>query len=130
MVAAFAAYVAMYDGKFYAWESIGFIVMYVVYLIVLIGGHLINRRLKSRNALLQASNTEIAAKNYGSIAIINDLPSAVNESSDAVPTLADPDQDVTYALSLRRAFVPRDESPWAEKSIFNKVVTVLKVRKE
>ena len=133
LVAAFAAYLAMYDGVIYAAESIGFIIMYVVYLVILIGGYFINRRIKDRRALLQATTTEAAAKTYGSI-------QTAAPSSQAAVSVDDPEQnnidgenyaqpDVTFALALRHAFLPREEVPWAEKGLFNKVVTVLKVRK-
>jgi Ca2+/Na+ antiporter len=131
VVASFAAYVAMYDGKLYAWESIGFIVMYVVYLIVLIAGHIINRRLKDRRALLQANNTETASRNYGSVQAIADnvvTTSAVNVDASATTDDNYPQPDVTFALALRHAFLPHDETTWREKSIVGKILTVVKVR--
>lgn len=133
LIAAFGAYVAMYDGVIHAWESIGFILMYVIYLVVLIGGYFINRRIKDRRALLQATTTEAAAKTYGSIqSAVSTTPAAVSvddpEQITEGETYVEP--DVTFALALRHAFLPREEVPWPQKSVFNKIVTVLKVRTE
>jgi len=119
----------MYDGKIYFAESLGFIIMYGVYLIVLIGGYFINRRIKDRRALLQATHTEAAAKTYGSIQTpeqqaavsVDDIESNTPEESYAQP-------DVSFALSLRHAFLPRDDAPWAERRIFSKFLHVFKVR--
>jgi len=133
LIAAFAAYVAMYDGEIHAYESIGFIIMYVVYLVVLIGGHLINRRLKERRAIVQATSTEVAAKSYGSIQSTRD-----GENGATVPLLVDTDTieggieesyvqpDVQFAMSLRHAFLPREDTPWGEKGKINKVLSVIK----
>jgi hypothetical protein len=120
----------MYDGKIYAWESIGFITMYVVYLIVLIGGFFINRRLKDRRALLQATTTQVAAKTYGSVQIPTDpIQAAVPVDNDVINSndQRDTQLDVTLVLSLRRAFLPREEVPWNEKSLFNRIITIFKV---
>lgn len=126
----------MYDGEIHAAESIGFIIMYVVYLVVLIGGHLINRRLKERRAIVQATSTEAAAKSYGSIQSTCD-----NENGATMPLLVDTDTieggieesyvqpDVTFAMSLRHAFLPREDTPWSEKGKINKVLSVIKVRR-
>ena len=128
MVASFGAYVAMYDGKIYLVESLGFVIMYIVYLIVLIGGHFINRKMKDRRALLQALQTEEAAKTYGSIqtpsenaALIDDLNSNITDDSYAQP-------DVSFAMTLRHAFLPRDDTLWTERNAFNKAFSILKVK--
>lgn len=134
IVASFAAYVAMYDGEIQAVESVGFIIMYAVYLVVLIGGHLINRRLKERRAIIQANSTEAAAKSYGSIQSAQDA-----ENGAATPLLAERNApgavddesyfqpDVTFAMSLRHAFLPREDTPWNQKGKINKVLTVVKL---
>lgn len=136
IVASFAAYVAMYDGKIAFGESLGFIIMYIVYLFVVIGGHLINRRMKDRRALIQATNTENASKTYGSIqtprtdtssttalAVDDDIEVNTNLASESYSQV-----DVSLALYLRHAFLPRDDEPWSEKGIFNKVYSVVKVK--
>ena len=95
--------------------------MYIVYLVVLIGGHFINRRIKDRRALLQAAETEAAAKTHGSItALLNDVDGSVVDENYAEP-------DVTFAMTLRHAFLPRDDVPMSEKNIPNKIFSILKV---
>ena len=127
IVASFAAYVAMYDGKIELVESAGFIIMYVFYLVVLIGGHLINRRMKERRALLQAAQTE-SVQNYGSVQTPLEVKETNNEEVAIVTDESYSQQDVSYAMYLRHAFLPRDDEPWSEKGRFNKVYTVCKVR--
>ena len=124
----------MYDGEIQAVESIGFIIMYVVYLVVLIGGHLINRRLKERRAIIQANTTETVPKNYGSIQSAQDAENgattpllAERNAASAVDDESYFQPDVTFALSLRHAFLPREDTPWSEKGKINKVLSVIKV---
>jgi Ca2+/Na+ antiporter len=128
IIASFAAYVAMYDGKIYLVESLGFIIMYVVYLVVLIGGYFINRRMKERRALLQAVQTEAAAKTYGSIQTTPQAAISVDDVNEGITDESYVQPDVTFALSLRHAFLPRDDLPWREKSKLSKVFFVVKVR--
>lgn len=126
MIASFAAYVAMYDGKLYLFESLAFIIMYIVYLIILIGGHFVNRQIKERRALRQAAITAAASKNYGSIP----AESTDDNSNEAINDISDdsyPQLDISLALTLRHAFLPRDDEPWSEKSRINKIFSVLKV---
>ena len=135
IVASFAAYVTMYDGKIELVESAGFIVMYVVYLIVLVSGYLINRRMKERRALIQATETAAAATTYGSIQTPREAKDTPEEEIPIVPderfsqtedSYSQP--DVAYALYLRHAFLPRDDEPWQEKGRIGKIYYVLKVR--
>jgi sodium/potassium/calcium exchanger 6 len=129
LIASFAAYVAMYDGKIYLVESLGFIIMYAVYLIVVIGGYFINRKMKDRRALLQAAQTETAAKTYGSIQAPRQTAAlSVDEDNSNIPDESYAQPDVSYALYLRHAFLPREDMPWAEKSRFNKFFSIFKVR--
>lgn len=123
LVAAFGAYVAMYQGRIYFSESLGFILMYVVYLIVLIGGYLVNRRIKDRRALLQATHTEAAASTYGAIQTAVSVDNV--DESPADESYGQP--DVSFALSLRHAFLPRDDQPWAERRKLSKFYYVAKV---
>ncbi|CAF3623708.1 unnamed protein product, partial [Rotaria sordida] len=128
IIASFAAYVAMYDGKIYLAESLGFIIMYAVYLIILIGGYFINRQLKDRRALLQAAHTEAAAKTYGSIQTpLDQSVVSVDDTNGDVPDDNYAQPDVTFALSLRHAFLPRDDTPWSERSIINKTFSIIKM---
>ncbi|CAF0784595.1 unnamed protein product [Adineta steineri] len=125
IIASFAAYVAMYDGKIYLYESLGFIIMYVVYLIVLIGGYFVNRRIKDRRALIQAAHTEAAAKTYGSIQTPEETTVSVDNINIPDESYAQP--DVSFALSLRHAFLPRDDMPWAERGKFSKFFSIFKM---
>lgn len=134
IVASFAAYVAMYDGEIQLVESAGFIIMYVVYLVVLIGGHLINRRMKERRALLQAAHTA-QSQDYGSVQqpdqekdIINEETPLVSDVSYSQQDASYSQQDVSYAMYLRHAFLPREDQLWSEKSVLNKIYTIFKVR--
>jgi sodium/potassium/calcium exchanger 6 len=133
LVASYGAYVAMYDGKIHFAESLGFILMYVFYLVVLIGGHMINRKMKDRRALLQATQTEQASRTYGSIQTLRPSTAVSVDDNGEITSNNIPDEsyaqpDVSYALYLRHAFLPRDDEPWAEKSKFTKAYTVIKVR--
>ena len=128
IVAAFAAYVAMYDGKIVLAESLGFIIMYVVYLVVLIGGYLINRRMKERRALLQAAQTEAAATTYGSIQIPPPVTVSTDEQTPIITDESYVQPDISYALYLRHAFLPRDDAVWSERGKLGKIYYVLKVR--
>jgi len=133
IVASFAAYVAMYDGQIHFAESFGFIIMYIVYLIVLIGGYFINRRMKDRRASLQAAQTQVAAKTYGSIQIPPPPPELPEDETpeDHTPLIREESYaqpDVSYALYLRHAFLPRDDMPWSERGKLGKFYAVFKVR--
>ncbi len=128
IVAAFGAYVAMYDGAIHFSESVGFIIMYVVYLTVLIGGYFINRKMKDRRALLQAAQTEAAAKTYGSVQTSHQTELPVDDVNPNIPDESYAQQDISYAMYLRHAFLPRDDVPWAEKRLFSKFVSIFKVR--
>lgn len=127
IVASFAAYVAMYDGEIQLVESAGFIIMYAVYLVILIGGHLINRKMKERRALIQATQTA-EAQPYGSVQTHYDEKDRANEETPLIAEESYSQPDVSYALYLRHAFLPRDDEPWSEKSRFNKIYTICKVR--
>jgi hypothetical protein len=128
----------MYDGKIQFAESFGFIIMYIVYLVVVIGGYFINRRMKDRRALLQAAQTEAAAaaaatvKNYGSIQAAPSTAAAVavdaETNSSNIPEESYVQPDISYALYLRHAFLPRDDQPWGEKTKLNRAFTIFKVR--
>jgi Ca2+/Na+ antiporter len=139
IVAAYAAYVAMYDGKIHFAESFGFIIMYIVYLLVLIGGHLINRRMKDRRAVQQAEQTQEAAKTYGSIQTPPHSPPQTSENVDeetpilreenqTIPDESYAQQDVSYAMYFRHAFLPREETPWRERGVIGKMFAVISVR--
>lgn len=128
IVASFAAYVAMYDGKIYFAESVGFIIMYVVYLVVLVGGYFVNRRMKDRRALLQAAHTEAAARTYGSIQQTPESPAvSVDNVESNIPDESYVQPDVSLALYLRHAFLPRDDVPWAERGKCGKFFSIVKV---
>lgn len=128
----------MYDGKIQFAESFGFIIMYIVYLVVVIGGYFINRRMKDRRALLQAAQTEAAAaaaatvRNYGSIQTLPSTAAAVavdaETNSSNIPEESYVQPDISYALYLRHAFLPRDDQPWGEKTKLNRAFTIFKVR--
>lgn len=131
IVASYCAYVAMYDGKIELVESLGFIVMYVFYLFVVVGGYFINRRMKDRRALLQAATTETAAKTYGSIQTPCPGVAVSVDEEDINPNIPDESYvqpDVSMALYLRHAFLPRDDTEWSERGRLNKVYTIVKVR--
>ncbi|CAF0777860.1 unnamed protein product [Rotaria sp. Silwood1] len=128
IIASFAAYVAMYDGKIYLAESLGFIIMYIVYLIILIGGYFINRQIKDRRALLQAAHTEAAAKSYGSLqTATNQAAVSVDETNSDIVDESYSQPDVTFTLSLRHAFLPRDDTPWSERNLINKFFSIIKM---
>jgi hypothetical protein len=118
----------MYDGEITFPESVSFIIMYVVYLVVLIGGYFINRRIKDRRALLQAVQTEVAAKTYGSIQTLPQAPVSVDDVNSNIPDESYVQPDVTFALSLRHAFLPREDAPWAERGRCGKFLWIVKVR--
>ena len=124
LIASFAAYIAMYDGKIYFAESLGFLIMYGVYLAVLIGGYFVNRRMKDRQALLQVAKTEGAVTTYGSI----QAAVTVDDVNQNIPDESYVQPDVSFALSLRHAFLPRDDMPWKERKIFIKIYSIIKVR--
>ena len=135
IVASFAAYVAMYDGKIYFAESFGFIIMYIVYLVVLIGGHLINRKMKERRAVAQAEQTQAAATIYGSIQTpphrddhIDEETPLVDEDNQNIPDESYAQQDVSYAMYLRHAFLPQDDTPWKERGYLGRLFVIVKVR--
>lgn len=127
IVASFGAYFAMYDGVINFAESIGFVIMYIVYLIVVLGGYFINRRMKDRRALLQAAQTEVAHKHYGAIQDANENIEEAEVESLIVPDDTYAQQDISYALYLRHAFLPRNDEPWAERGIINKIFFVVKL---
>ncbi|CAF1014145.1 unnamed protein product, partial [Didymodactylos carnosus] len=112
-----------------------FIVLYIIYLIVLIGGYFINRRIKEQRALLQALQTEAAGSvnrtNYGSIHVdgesINDNQAGNGIVGNCLPDDSYVQPDVTFALSLRKAFLPNEDTPWAEQNCLSKVLTVIKM---
>jgi hypothetical protein len=111
----------MYDGEITFPESVSFIIMYVVYLVVLIGGYFINRRIKDRRALLQAVQTESIQTLPQAAVPVDDVNSNIPDESYVQP-------DVTFALSLRHAFLPREDAPWAERGRCGKFLWIVKVR--
>lgn len=127
MVAAFAAYVAMYDGKFYAFESIGFIIMYIFYLIVLIGGHLVNRRLKARRTLLQVNAASDSSRDYGTISSARETDALINESGPSDQSNDQSDINIIFPKSIWRSLIPQEEVPWSEKKVIGKILTIFKV---
>jgi len=127
VVAAFFAYFAMYDGVIHFYESISFIIMYIVYLVIVIGGYFVNRRMKDRRALLQAAQTEVAHKNYGTIQDTTDVTEEPEVENLSIPDESYAQPDVSYVLYLRHAFLPRDDEPWAQRNFINKIFFVVKL---
>ncbi|CAF4810189.1 unnamed protein product, partial [Rotaria magnacalcarata] len=79
----------------------------------------VNRRIKDRRALLQAVQTEAAAKSYGSVQATDETTVAADETSRIIPDDSESQPDVTFALALRHAFLPRTDTPWAERNLIN-----------
>lgn len=116
----------MNDGKIQFAESLSFIIIYVIYLIVVIGGHFINRRIKNR----QVIHENVASETYGSIQT-HDTTNVVSVDNNINTNISDESYvqpDVSYALYLRHAFLPRDDEPWTEKSKLNRMFSIIKVR--
>ena len=130
VVAAFFAYFAMYDGVIHFYESISFIIMYIVYLVIVIGGYFVNRRMKDRRALLQAAQTEVAHKNYGTIQDTTDVTEEPEVENLSIPDESYAQPDVSYVMYLRHAFIPRDDEQWAQRNFLNKIFFVVKVKQK
>ncbi|CAF4262409.1 unnamed protein product [Rotaria sp. Silwood2] len=126
IIVTFAAYVIMYDGKIHLMESLCFIIMYVIYLILVIGGRFINQRRKARQALLQAAQMTAVTKTSAPIQINGQTSICVNDINADTPDEHYSQADVSFALSHRHEFLPRDDIPWAKRSIFNKIFSIIK----
>lgn len=75
-------------------------------------------------------------KNYGSIQSAEDAENGATTpllaERNAVSAVEDESYfqpDVTFAMSLRHAFLPREDTPCSEKGKINKVLSVIKVRR-
>ncbi|CAF3894724.1 unnamed protein product [Rotaria sp. Silwood1] len=127
IIATFAAYIIMYDGKIHLMESLGFIIIYIIYLILVIGGRLINQRRKKRQALLKAAQIEVVTRTSAPIEINGQASICVNDINGDTPDHHYSQADVSFALSHRHEFLPRDDIAWAKRSILNKFFSIIKL---
>ena len=88
----------------------------------------INRKIKDRRALLQAAQTQAAARMYETIQTTDEDTGPLDDVDRSVLDENYPQPDVTFAMTLRHAFLPRDDVPMSEKSILNKIFSIIKVK--
>lgn len=147
MAAGFWAFVVIWDGKIALWETLGFLFLYVIYILVVVLGRYVNQRIK-----LSSGGANAVLKNDFSSSSVN-RPNATtsrnasNDDDEEVrvvndyeehETLRQPlltkithqeDDDVVFSKkhALKDTFIPLDTHEWKESNLFFKILIMVKV---
>jgi Ca2+/Na+ antiporter len=147
MIAGFWAFVVIWGGKIALWETLGFLFLYVVYILVVVLGRYVNQKIK-----LSSGGTNAVLKNDFSSSSVNrangrtsgnaqnnneEEDRAVNEYEEH-ETLRQPlltkithqeDDEVIFSRqhALKDTFIPLDTHEWKESNLFFKILIMVKV---
>lgn len=124
LAAVFWTFCVLWDKKITKIEAIGFIILYIVYVLVVVIGRYIYTRQRGRT---QPGNIQ----DTSGIQIINPLDTATD--GERQPLLSNPDvisltavKDMTIAQEFLHSINPIDTEEWSGFSLFKKVFEVFK----
>lgn len=145
MISAFWAFVVVWDGKIVLWETLGFLFLYVIYIVVVVFGRFVNQKIKLRKGIV----TKNDFRNRGTSERTDhgDIQDSYNgeddrssdDDDDEIRAITRPlldKEDVeassdatnsTYKKSLKHGCIPLDLKEWNESNLFNKSLIVIKV---
>ena len=153
MISAFWAFYVVWDGKIVLVETLGFLAMYVVYIIVVIGGRFINQKIKLKKGIVTKNDFKAKVSTEGtnnraygvqdSYNGEDDRDSATTENDDEISEITRPliennnnDNDdlesngrmvkTNYKKSLKQSCNPIDMTEWKESNILNKAIVIIK----
>lgn len=146
LVAGFWAFVVVWDGKIVLWETLGFLLMYVVYILVVVLGRYVNQRIKFRmggEAALRKNDfsSEISRRksvNHGDIVHPVNIDEYTAEEEYESENLTRPLLTKTNVEELpdvgfckkdvfKNTFIPIDLDDWRSSNILFKLMILVKV---
>lgn len=140
MISAFWAFVVVWDGSIVLWETLGFLFLYVVYILVVILGRYVNQKIKiskgivTKNDFKARSNTEYSNGGVDSYNGENDRDSDDDDDEEAHRPLLNEntinDQELKvvesdYKTATRASCIPLNVKEWNESNIINKAIIVI-----
>lgn len=143
IVAGFWAFVIVWDGKISLWETIGFLSLYVIYILVVVLGRYVNQRMRTRNGeiIRNAFSSDHVASRPN---VVNDdedddenreraeqQPLLIKEkrnsrSSESGVSLGDTDIVYTKSSSFLATFVPFDREEWRKSNCLFRLMIIIK----
>ena len=148
MVAGFWAFVMIWDGEITLFETLGFLFLYVIYIVVVVLGRYVNQRIK-----LKTLGAEAVAKNdfkrtapnceaqlsspHTHVAVYEEAEASAEDEMEAEglrkPLLTKiinqpiPDVELTYYNSLTEAVSGFDLKEWHDSTFLFKIMVIIKV---
>lgn len=151
MISAFWAFYVVWDGKIVLWETLGFLGMYVVYIVVVIGGRYVNQKIKLKKGIVTKNDFKAKSTNIEDRNRANGIQDSYNGEDDRDSATSDDDEiaEITrpllntnngdddvesnsqmlktnYKKSLKQTCNPIDITEWKESNIINKAIIVIK----
>ncbi len=143
MVAGFWAFKVVWDGYITTFETLGFLILYLIYIIIIIGGRYVNQRIKRARGILSRRNDFSSASVESNIVV----KERINESDDSNPIINQDSYDDydesrplmspqlsamnTQKLPLTREIINGlkvfTRNDWDEANIFTKILLIIKV---
>lgn len=149
MLAGFWAFVVVYDGIIHLWETLGFLLLYVVYILTVVIGRYVNQRLKygdnlaarkndfsSASTQQQGSSTSAGTRNMNvNVALYDEEKAEEEYENDELtrPLLTKthvtelPEQEFTMLDAIVNTFVPWDKQEWSESNFVFKLMIIVKI---
>jgi sodium/potassium/calcium exchanger 6 len=148
LAAGFWAFIVIWDQKIQLWETLGFLMLYVVYILVVVLGRYINQKIKYRdgnvvrkNDFSSAPQTSTAIETRRQQMILNaafyDEESAEeeyeNEEVNRPLLTKSPVESLEEEFStwdaFKNTFIPFDRKEWAESNWILRLVIIAKVKR-
>ena len=155
MISSFWAFVVVWDGKIALWETLGFLLLYVVYICVVIFGRLVNQKIKlAKGLVIKNDFTKAVGRRAGpgerpkSLRSIQDsyngeddrsadeqdaeeqrrplLDSSEAANVNTEDVYTEPNE-ASYSGELRASCNPVDVSEWKSSNIFSKSMLLVKI---
>ena len=156
LAAGFWAFVVVWDGKIHLWETLGFLVLYVIYILIIVVGRYVNQKMKAkRHGSSAVRKNDFSSGNLTSStraqastsqnASINDQETDEEERAEreydgeavteqllprVSPNLHMDSPEVVFSSgqALMSTLIPIDMTEWRQSNIIFKLMIIVKVR--
>ena len=143
ILAGFWAFVVIWDGVIKLWETLGFLVLYVVYILVVVIGRYVNQRIKygdntteRKNDFSSASTSGEARRNMNLNVALYDEERAEEEYENEEitrPLLTKthheelPELEFNAWDAIKATFTPFEKEDWKTSGFFLRVMIIVKI---
>lgn len=155
-LAAFWAFIVVWDGSIVIWETLGFLFLYVIYIFVVIGGRYANQKIKQKKGIVSNNDFGNKRENTPNLRTDTTIQDSYNGEDDrgdedeeeirniTRPLLeddknnndVDEESPLIYSLngqrplnvkkSLKASCNPVDRKEWKDSNIINKILILIK----